>query len=226
MVRQKRRAGCRRIPKPCAKVFDKVRSAAIEAHIRWLTYRALFAVSPKRIELLNRSAGVFFHITQAVLLADVQLAICKLTDPPSTGKHENLSIPRLQRLLVESGDKAIAKRAARLVEDVERKCKRFRDRRNKTLAHSDLGMALGVTRKRLPGISRKKIEDALSSICSYLNAIQDHYCDSETAYASPIVLEGAEALVGSLKAGQRYEEHLRAERFPPTDFRQGEWADA
>jgi hypothetical protein len=226
MVRRKRRAGCRRIPKQCAKVFDKVRSAAIEAHIRWLTYRALFAVSPKRIELLNASGGVFFHITQAVLLADVQLAICKLTDPPSTGKRENLSIPRLQRLLVESGDKAIARRGARLVKSIERQCKRFRDRRNKTLAHIDLGMALGGTRKRLPGVSRQKIEDALSSIRSYLNAIQEHYCDSETAYASPIVLQGAEALVGVLKAGERYGEHLRAGRFSPTDFRQGEWADA
>lgn len=226
MVQRKRRAGLRRIPKAFAKVFDKVRSAAIEAHIRWLTYRALFAVSPKRIELLDRSGGVFFHITHAVLLADVQLAVCKLSDPPSTGKYQNLSIPRLQQLLVESGDAAVAKRAARLMKNIERQCKRFRDRRNKTLAHIDLDIALGGQRKRLSAISRQRIEDALSSIRTYLNAIQEHYCDSETPYAVPIVPEGVEVLVSSLKAGQRYEEHLRAGRLPPTDYRQGEWADA
>ncbi len=226
MSRQKQQAPKARMPKPCERVFNKLSTEAVELHIRWLTYRELFTVSARRVELLNACAGVFFHVVHDALLADILLAVCKLTDSPGKGDRTNLSIRHLHQLLESHGESIIVARGERILRKAESGAKRFRIRRNRKIAHLDLETALGGSRKKLPGVSRQKIEHCLAGIRGYLNAIALHYSRPETAYASPIVLEGAATLVEALKSSQRYEEHVQTGVFPLDDFRQGKWSDA
>ena len=79
-------------------------------HGRWICYRQLFASSPKRIEVLNECASVFFFIIQDVLFDEIQVSLSKLTDPVKTGKHENLSLENLQNHLELYGNSALAQR--------------------------------------------------------------------------------------------------------------------
>jgi len=97
-----------KVPSAIAPVYDELRSEITWLHGRWLTYRELFAESPRRIELLNEVAGTFFYIIQEVLLDEVQVCLSKLTDPATSGKHENLSLEQLQAKLEGHGDSVLA----------------------------------------------------------------------------------------------------------------------
>ena len=58
--------------------------------IKWAEYKELFGTSPRRIELLNSAAGLFFRILQDTLWEDALLHLCRLTDPAKMHGKENL----------------------------------------------------------------------------------------------------------------------------------------
>lgn len=226
MPRTRRSRTKSHVPLSYVKLFRELQKFVSEMHVRWLTYRELFGESQKRIDLLNECAGPFFVIVHNALLADVQLALCKLSDPPASCGRSNLSLTKMQQHVEQGGNKAVAAKCRRLLVKIQRLAKTFRYRRHKILAHLDLATALGTTKQRLPKISRKAIEETLLAIRSYLNAIEMHYDNAETAYESPIIHEGATALIATLRAGLRYHELVRAGEISVWDWRSSAWADA
>ena len=113
------------IPAEIAQVYDELRSEVTWLHGRWICYRQLYAVSPKRIELLNESAGMFFYIVQDVLFDEIQVALSKLTDPAKTGKHENLSLEQLQSRLEAHGDPTLVGQCRKILDSLHTQCAPF-----------------------------------------------------------------------------------------------------
>jgi HEPN superfamily AbiU2-like protein len=216
----------RPIPTEIAEVYDKIRSEVTWLHGRWTCYRQLFAVSPKRIELLNESAGTFFYILQDVLFADIQVALCKLSDPAKQRGFENLSLVQLQARLQTYGDAELAYECGRTLDSLHMQCGPFRTWRHKKLAHLDLSTALRSSTQPLPAISRQMVEDALLTIRTYLNAIEMHYNNSEWCYEDFIMSSDGDALIATLCDGLRYEELVQERKLPFDDWRQGKWHDA
>lgn len=214
------------IPPEVAPVYDELRSEVTWLHGRWICYRQLYAESPKRIELLDESAGTFFYILQDLLFDEVQVTLSKLTDPAKTGKFENLSLEQLQALLQAHGDTTLAQQCRKTLDTLHTQCVAFRHRRHKKLAHLDLSTALRTSGQPLPGVSRQMIEDALLTIRTYLNAIEMHYNDSEWGYEHFIMGDDGDALVATLRAGLRYEELVQERKLPYDDWRHGKWHDA
>jgi|GEM_PF-3329175 len=70
------------------------------------------------------------------------------------------------------------------------------------------------------------VEDALLTIRTYLNTIEAHYNDSELGYEHFVMTSDGEALVATLRAGQRYEELVQERQIPFDDWRKGKWHDA
>ena len=214
------------IPTPFGPIYDELRSEIIWLHGRWLTYRELFAESPRRIELLNESAGTFFYIIENVLLDEVQISLSKLTDPPSSGRNNNLSLEQLQLNLQKHCDAILVNNCRTILNELHIQCKVFRIRRHKTLAHLDLPTALKQLPQPLPGVSRQMIEDALRSVRDYMNAIEAHYNDSQVGYEHFILNDGVNALLTMLRNGLRYEELVQNRTLPCGDWRKGKWSDA
>src|SRR6185295_5019430 len=75
--------------------FAELWQQLVYLHCKWMEYVALFGTRSDRIELLNKSAPTFFRIIQDTLWDDILLHICRLTDPPETGKNKNLTIQNL-----------------------------------------------------------------------------------------------------------------------------------
>jgi hypothetical protein len=215
-----------KIPAQFIAIYDELRSEITWLHGRWLTHRELFAESPKRIELLNEAAGTFFYIIQEVLLDEVQVCLSKLTDPASSGKHDNLSLEQLQWQLNNHGDPALTARCRLLLDKIHSQCQVFRVRRHKTLAHLDLPTAMKQLPQPLPGVSRQMIGDALETVRDYMNAIEAHYNDSEWGYEHFILNHGSGALLATLRAGLRYEELVQERTLSFDDWRKGKWSDA
>src|SRR3989304_10132230 len=64
-------------------------------HAKWHEYKELYGEKPTRVELLNRAAGFFFRIVQDTLWEDTLLHVARLTDPPGSGRRQNLTVFRL-----------------------------------------------------------------------------------------------------------------------------------
>lgn len=214
------------VPTQFIAIYDELRSEITWLHGRWLTYRELFAENPQRIELLNESAGTFFYIIEDVLLDEVQISLSKLTDPASSGKHDNLSLEQLQSHLQLHGDATLAAECRAILDKLHSQCQVFRVRRHKTLAHLDLPTALKQLPQPLPGVSRQMIEDALKSVREYMNAFEAHYNNSEWGYEHFVLNHGAGSLLATLRAGLRYEELVQQRALPFDDWRKGKWSDA
>lgn len=210
-----------RIPPAIAEVFSELKTVIMETHFRWLTYRELFAASQSRIDLLNECAGPFFAIIHDILVNDVQLDLCKLTERARTPKFENLSLEQLQERVASYGDASLAGRCDELLTQIHSHAALFRDRRNKKLAHIDLATALGTAPAPLRGVTRKSIDDTLEAVRAYMNAIENHYDGAQTSYEYSIIHKGATAIIALLEDSRRYHEHIRTGRLPIDDWRHG-----
>jgi hypothetical protein len=144
------------IPSNINEIYEKLKEEIIWLHGRWTLFTQLFAMSNKRIDLLNECAPSFFHAIEDVLVADVILSLCKVTDPAITrtraGNFDNMSLKQLQQRL-EAEESKLAHRLQNLLNKLDDKCKPFREWRNKRGAHSDLATASGAY--LLPEISKK-----------------------------------------------------------------------
>ncbi len=214
------------IPEEINEVYEELKTEITWLHARWIIYRQLFAESDKRVDLLNECASVFFYIIQDVLLEEVLVSLCKLTDPARSRRFENLSLKQLQSRLGAHGDQKLAARTRSILDELHSKCEPFRVWRNKQLTHLDLTTAMKSSPDPLPGISRQMIEEALGLVRKYMNQIEGHYRNSEIGYEHFIMRSDGEALVAMLRYGLRYEELLKDRTISFDDWHHGEWYDA
>ena len=139
-------------------VFHALWNECAWLHLKWREYRELFGGSSERVDLLNSAAGLSFRIIQDSLWEDILLHLCRLTDPPSIGKKENLTVLRLPGMV----DAAIRAEVEGAVESLEQRTAFARDWRNRHIAHSDLMLALDESLTPLAPASRAKVAEALS----------------------------------------------------------------
>lgn len=216
----------KQIPAEFNEIFERIHLETLLLHGRWLTYRALFAESQERINMLNSTASGFFRVIENALFDGVELGLSRLTDPARNKSQENLSLLQLQEKLETYGEPALALRCQNTLNALLAQCKPFRDRRHKLIAHFDLDVAMKNLVQPLPGVSRQMVDDALRSIRSYLNDIHQHYSCSEWAYQHLGQPNGANALLATIRAGQRYEELVQARELSLDDWKKGKWGTA
>ncbi len=173
---------------------------------KWLQYRKIYAKSPERIGLLNKTAPYFFGILQAILWEDILLGLARLTDSVKSTGRTNLTIRALLSPISDS-DPAFATKLDPIVNGAVASCEFVRDWRNRRLAHLDLDL-VNEQANPLPDISRAKTQQAIDGIIRVLNLIEAHYFDAENSFE---ILAGgdAEAMVFYLNAGVFYSERER-----------------
>jgi AbiU2 len=130
--------------------FVAFREEAIWLQTCFNNFNALFCGGPETDALLQKSAGAFFQDLNRCLIECWVSAVCRLTDPPVSGGHTNLSCQYLARELSKLGlgSAAINEHANSLVE-----YRRFvEDARNKFISHYD---QVSVTRGNVLGEHHK-----------------------------------------------------------------------
>jgi hypothetical protein len=186
---------------------------------KWQQYCQLYAVSAKRIELLNASAPFFFRVVQDVLLEDVILSIARLTGPPRSMGKDNLTLLRLPALV---DDAALGAKLQTALEESVVAAAFAKDWRNRHLAHRDLALAIGQRVEPLAPASRTAVREALSTMHRVFDLLQARYFGSPIAWDLLSVPPGAEALLHRLNAAQLAEEkrfkRLREGKALPDDL--------
>jgi hypothetical protein len=154
---------------------------------------------------------MFFHDLQSMMWEDLLLHLCRVTDPPRTGRHEHLSVRALPGLV---SDEALRKEIQALADDADQKTQFARDWRNRRLAHEEL--SLGDTAQPLASATLGQVEDALAAICRPVNLLEKRYLDTPVSYEDPIpALGGVDSLLATLEKGvnaRRIERELKLEK--------------
>jgi len=175
----------------------------VELHVVWQQYRQLFGTDSETVELLNRTAGLFFKIVQDELWDSVLLGISRFTDPPSTGAKKNLTIQTLPLLI---DDARLRCEVETLCADAVAKTVFAREHRNKRIAHQDHGYATASSSHPLSPISRELVEGMLASLRAVLNRLDLHFRETTVFYEDFIDESGAQLLVHKLKRFERLKE--------------------
>ncbi len=199
------------MPPSVTDIFERLRHLYSVLRIRWKVYRQLFGTSPDRIDVMNEIASMAFWVWQETMMDDMDLALSRLTDPMEMGKgkkrFENLSLERLVEAVeqVEGATSAIAQELRTLLQQAEVQCTKSRERRNKIIAHHDLGAnTTQETAHTRP--SRQEIQEALKTVEQMVNKVEVYYGGDEKLYDHFITQFDGDTLIAALKELQRRRE--------------------
>ncbi|MBU6509764.1 MAG: hypothetical protein KGQ73_06225 [Gammaproteobacteria bacterium] len=204
--------------------FKSIGNDVSQLHMYWKIYHQLYAHSEQRIALLNETGPMVFYVLQHLLLDEVTLAICRLTDPAMTGKKANHSLERL----VAGEDKDLSNKLQSIMTKVQYFAKPFRDRRNQAIAHSDLERKQRLETDPLPGISREMVEKTLEQIRVLMNTYNLHYFRNTTLYEEVILPLGADGdfLSEQLRRAVAFRDLERLGKINRELWTQGRYKDA
>lgn len=197
------------------KVYFELVNEHVWLHDKWREYRALFAGSEDRIELLNRAASRFFGQLDGILWEDVLLHLCRITDPPRVGSHHQLTIQRLSGL--HQGPEIQT-----LVDSAVEASAFARDWRNRHIGHRSLARAVDPAARPLAHASHASVETALGVLDDLFNAIHVKHFDGGISFDVPGGPGDVEDLVGVLadgvRVGEAREERFRTGQLLPEDI--------
>jgi hypothetical protein len=166
---------------------------------RWTQYVKLYASGPKKVELLNEAAPLFFRFVQDIFFEETVLSIARLTGPRKSAGQENLSIGGLADLII---DREVRSRVQEKTADARSASEFAVPWRNKRLAHRDLSLSLKLS-PPLDSIGIQRVTDSLRAIGVVLNEVQMSFKLGVTAYSSSPLAGDADALLMTMQHGLR-----------------------
>ena len=187
-------------------VYHAVYNQVVWLHVKWKQYVQLFGTSPERIDLLNQSASYFFRVIELTLWQDTLLHLARLTDPPQTGRKDNLTIRRLPDLV---GAGTLKVDLQKLIDAAGAATDFVRDWRNRHIAHRDLKLALQDGAQPLVPASREQVNEAIAAISQVLQRLSLAYFDSEVRFDLVFTFADAESLLYTIRDGLDAEKQRR-----------------
>ena len=177
----------------------------VELHVVWRQYRELYA-DGDTIEVLNRTAGLFFKIVQDELWDSMLLGICRMLDPAEQGwgtkLRTNLTLYSLPPLIT---DLVLREKVTEACVSASKLAAFAKNHRDKRIAHQDHGYAMNPALFEMSGVSRQDVENTLEALRKVLRLIEAHYNDADVLYEKVVLVSGADRLIVALKRMERME---------------------
>lgn len=191
------------MPSLISKEFDAIHQHIASLHIQWKIYRDLFASCPEIVATLNIAAPTFARCIQDTLQDSICLGLTRLTDPASTGKHDNLTPRRLEQLLDGRKYAKAKQELISLLDQAVAKASSFRNLRNKRIAHSDLNeqMKAAFTRS-----SHKDVENVLEILRTFMSKFYQCFNAGDIAYEYTTFVGGSDSMLFWLQEGLRLDD--------------------
>lgn len=172
------------------KLFWSLHKEVLYLFYRWKIYRQLFGSGADNLKLLNQSGSNVFALLQNLIVDDVFLTLCRLTDPLKTNGKKNLT---LRYFLGEAGTMLTDE----LRKDLKRKLGRLdkltqsvRDHRKKRIAHLDLRYASEA--EALPPVEYSDLDKSLELLNSVMRHLHVALFDASTDYKEPSIAYGCD----------------------------------
>jgi hypothetical protein len=144
---------------------------------------------------------MFSMAVEDALLTDLVMALARLTEDAETCGRPNLSLKYLLNVLKEHGNSpGLFHRCEARVQEIVNLLNPLKDFRNKVIAHRDRPTAMAMQPVRLP-LTPNEISQFSSDLADVLNAIDEHYTDSATAFENPVGMGDVATLVQYIRRG-------------------------
>lgn len=194
-------------------VFEKLKYEIIRCHYYWILYRQLAGTNEGRIDIINKTTPSFFLMYQDLFFDYITLELSKLTDPAELRNFKNLSLFYLLELLKVEVDEKFFEKIEKILSKLIFETEFFRNRRNKKVAHRDL---ISADQTENFGISRQRVEDALSIVREFMNTIEIYFFNNETMYREFItdLKEDGVALLINLSKALAYDDLVKQQKIP------------
>lgn len=196
-------------------VYFYARNEWIDIFLTWRQYENLFGHGPERVELLNKSGSLFFYMVQRHFFEAALLGLCRLSDPPKTGKKANLTVI-LFREFMDTDERCT--KIDSLLDNVKKTTKFARDWRNRRISHNDLDLKHGAANP-LEKATRASVSAALDAIYDVLAYISLEFMNSELINDVIVGFDNEFAMLDRLYLGHlaRKEElkNLKSGKFQP-----------
>jgi nitrogen-specific signal transduction histidine kinase len=177
----------------------------VELHVVWQQYRELYA-DGSTIEVLNRTAGLFFKIVQDELWDSMLLGICRMLDPAEQGRGKKLRTNlTLYSLPILINDALLKENVTQALVDAAQLAAFAKDHRDKRIAHQDHGYAINPALFEMSGVSRQDVENTLKALRKVLQLVEAYYNDVDVRYEKNVLVSGADRLIVALKRLERLE---------------------
>ena len=142
-----------------SELLSAIEREFIQLRYRWAIFGQLFDSGQDNVDLLNKSGSNVFQLLQKLIIDDVMMSLCRLSDPPKSMGHENASLRNLiSKLEQELPSTSREKIDAKLTELTEHLGK-VTILRNKALSHTDMTHALNT--EMLPRPTYDEIDGAI-----------------------------------------------------------------
>jgi hypothetical protein len=168
----------------------------------WQEYKELFNKSKKRFEIMNKSTGSFFWLIQNILLQNIILAICRLTDEirPRKIDKTHLSIYILPKAI---NDNEFKVEINKICSQIRKSVCEIRDQRDSYIAHTDLDRIQGGSAIQIEFDSIENITDLFYKIIRIFN---QKYFNSDIVKNIISPINGARSLIQIMADGLEYRE--------------------
>jgi hypothetical protein len=200
-----------RIPDELAEMWRELGGELIQACFRWQMFHQLFGPNRQRLELMDATAPHFFEELKTLFVDTAILQICRMTDPPTQNRFDNLVIDQLHLGLDPSRDAEVIGLLKAQADAIKAKSKDLREHRRKRIAHFDKATLLASAKTVLPVIMVKEIDETLKMLGDYLNCFGGYVYKAHTLYTKTLSKFDGEALVYFLQGGYAFVEMERAD---------------
>jgi len=203
-------------------VFEKIQSFTREAKHNLILHDQLFDSGPEVIKLISKKGGNVFSTFQKLVIDNLILYFSKLIDAPKMGSNDNLSLLKLAEM-IEIDDVDLFNKIKSKMDNIISKARKFKQQRHKRVAHSDEAYHFNREDGDSLGFSFDDIDKTLNLIGIFLNEIELHYHNSETAYEHLRITVGndANALLTRLRKAERYDKLIQKIRSDMTPEEEG-----
>jgi len=161
-------------------LLNAIEREFIQLGYRWQLFCQLFDSGQKNVDLLNKSGSNVFQLLQKLIIDDVMMALCRLSDPDRSMGKENASIRNmLKKVSAELSDEDNREIDAKLSE-LKEHMNKISILRNKAISHTDYEHALNT--ELLPRPTYDEIENSMKAIERALNIITGKLYDYSSSY--------------------------------------------
>lgn len=197
--------------------FFYVKNEWIDVWVTWNQYQNLFGSGPERVELMNKSGPMFFHMVQRHFFEATLLGLCRLSDPPKTGKKRNLTVMLLCDFMDTSER---CDRLSALLDKVSVNTKFARDWRNRRISHNDLDLKHGAA-DPLEKATRESVTVSLNSVYEVLAYVSIEFLMDDLVNDVIVGFDNEFAMLERLYLGNLAREEeirkLKSEGIRPSD---------
>ena len=172
-----------RIPSNLRDIFGHLKGELVELHQSFEEFHSLY-LSQAKVEVLNKTAPVFFARHQAILANELVLSISRLTDPNQNRSRnkENLTFSCLLDDQIKANAPALFASLELNWSKLSKNSIPVRFLRNKRIAHTDLATRLTPESPIGKDVTVARIRQILAQMVTFLNAFEFHFTDAITAY--------------------------------------------